>query len=139
MSSDFYNDEWYDARWESMPPVMRKIAADAIAKVLTDEDKSLIARKYAAHGHDWIHHLIDFSEEDLEFCRKVGMNEDMSSWSAHHGWGTAIRNLLRDEELGAGIRDEDLPPAPYEDGETHRCWDDYYVAAVEAAVGLRPV
>lgn len=42
----------------------------------------------------------------------------------HHGWGTGIRNALRD----AGFLDDQLP---------NENWDDYYIQVVELAVGIR--
>lgn len=132
--SEYYNEAWYDERWQAMPQVMRKVAADAIKKVLDEETVELIKAKHAEHGRDWIHYLIDIDPEETPFLYDLGM----TTMSAHHGWGTGIRNLLRDEE-GANIRDEDLPPAPYEGGVEQSIWDDYYVQAVEAAVGLRDV
>jgi hypothetical protein len=137
--TEFGSPEWYDERWEAVPPVVRKIAADTLARVISERDKELIRRKHAEHGpHVWVHHLIDMSDEEQRVYSGVGMaTADQTTLSGHHGWGTAIRNVLRDEELGAGIRDEDLPDAPYASGLTHRNWDDYYVQAVEAALGLR--
>lgn len=143
--NDFYDDNWYDARWQAMPPMMRKIAANTIQKVLSEEDQELIRRKHAEHGHDWIHHLIDVSEEErakMDALLPESQTEEYSwpaTMSAHHGFGTSIRNLLRDEELGAGIKDDDLPKAPYENGESYQNWDDVYVQAIEAAVGLREI
>lgn len=144
--SDFYDEQWYTDRWLSLSPEMRKRAADAIKKTLGDEYFALIRLKHAEYGHDWIHYFIDVPQEqrdamnallpegsDIEECGWP------ATWSAHHGFGTGIRNLLRNEEYGAGIKDDELPAAPYEDGETHKNWDDYYVAAIEAAAGLRDV
>lgn len=46
-------------------------------------------------------------------------------WAAwHHGWGTGVRNDLRDNVC----RDDELPSGN---------WDDYYVQLVEIAVGVR--
>lgn len=47
--------------------------------------------------------------------------------SHHMGWGMAVRNLLRQH----GIRDEELPPGT---AGPEGNWDDYYGAAVNAAV-----
>lgn len=135
------DETWYDERWESMPPVMRKIAADTIKKVLEDQPELVerIKVKHAEHGIYWIHHLTDIPEEDLETYRRVGMaGPEQTTFSEHMWWGMGIRNLLRDPE-GGNIPDGDLPDAPYENGQTHRNWDDYYVQAIEAAVGLRDV
>jgi|SRR5690348_2098301 len=53
---------------------------------------------------------------------------DPEHWWAgyHHGWGTAIRNLLRDKVC----RDNKLPSGN---------WDDVYIPIVEIALGLREV
>lgn len=48
-----------------------------------------------------------------------------SKFFLHHGWGTNIRNLLRNEVC----LDEDLPSL--------WGWDDYYTQLVEIAVGYR--
>lgn len=143
--SEFYNEEWYDERWRSLPPVMRKIAADAIKKSLDDVTVELIKQKHAEHGADWMHHLVDLSEEEQELWRSVLLEgaEVKATMSGHHSFGMQIRNLLRDDQYGAGILDDDLPEAPYEDwqyeGVGPRNWDDYYIQAIEAAVGLREV
>lgn len=144
--TEFGSNEWYDERWQDMPPVMRKIAADTIRKAISDEDAELIRRKYAEYGHDWIHHLIETTQEERDQMNALlpdPADIEEYGWpktmSAHHGWGTAIRNLLRDPEYGAGILDDDLPFAPYEGGQSYQNWDDFYTQAVEAAVGLREV
>lgn len=51
------------------------------------------------------------------------MEEDPDTWMVdhHHFFGMYIRNRLRDV-----IKDSELPTG---------CWDDYYVAAMEEAVG----
>lgn len=143
--TEWGSDEWYDERWRDMPSVLRKLAADTIRKALKDEDQELIRRKHAEYGpHEWIHRLIDTTPEDREKMNALLPNPDdidefgwPETMSAHHGFGTAIRNLLRDPEYGAGIKDADLPPAPYPNGEFHSHWDDQYVSAIEAALGLR--
>lgn len=132
----------YDKCWIDMPVEMRQRAVAAVKEALDEETVELIRRKHAEHGHDWIHHLIDLDPETAEKGVKVGMlREGYTTMSAHHGWGTGIRNLLRTE---AGIRDEDLPGVEWthvvlEDG-THPIehnWDDHYTNVVEAAVGIR--
>jgi hypothetical protein len=45
--------------------------------------------------------------------------------SLHHGWGTAIRNMLR---TTGGLSDNLLPD---------KNWDDYYIQVIEAAIGVR--
>ncbi len=109
-----YDAAWYDERWNSMPPVMRKLAADTIKKVLDEETVELIRAKHAQYGYEWIHHLIDMSPQFIEDAVAVGMAvEGQTTMSGHHIFGTQIRNLLRNEEYGAGIRDDDLPGAEW--------------------------
>lgn len=48
---------------------------------------------------------------------------------AHHGFGTAIRNILREI-----IKDSELPPVDY-DGEPMKNWDDWYIKVLEEAAG----
>lgn len=59
---------------------------------------------------------------------KRDYEKDPEKWWAdyHHGWGTAIRNHLRDTVC----HDDSLPSGN---------WDDYYVPLVEISVGLREV
>jgi hypothetical protein len=62
------------------------------------------------------------------------IKSDTSQWWAgyHHGWGTAIRNLLREE----GITDDKLPFFKYgypSEEQPSGNWDDYYIAIVEVA------
>lgn len=144
--NEFYKRrEWYDERWQLLPPVMRKIASDAIKKALDEPTIELIKSKHAEHGAGWMHHLIDLSEEEQKLWASVlpGDVEIPPTMSGHSFFGMQIRNLLRDPELGAGIKDDDLPEAPYEnwpyEGVGPRNWDDYYIQAIEAAVGLREV
>lgn len=132
--SEYYNDQWYDERWWSLSPEQRKVASETVAEVISEADAEMIRQKHAQYGHDWIHYLIDIDPTETPNLAAAGM----TTLSAHHGWGTGIRNLLRIQD-GANIPDEDLPFAPYEDGTTHRNWDDFYVQAIEAAVGVREV
>lgn len=140
-------NEWYDERWQDMDPAMRRRAAETVFNALSYDDIELICRKYREYGpHDWIHHLIDVPQEDRDKMNELlpeGTDLEEfgwpATWSGHHGFGTQIRNLLRDPEYGAGISDDQLPFAPYEDGCAFQNWDDYYVSVVEAAVGLREV
>lgn len=136
-----YGPEWYDARWDALSPEQRKLAADTIATALSTDDKALIRFKYAKYGPiEWIHNLVDMDPKFASDAVAVGMaNEGQTTLSGHHGFGTQVRNALRSH---AGIRDEDLPPVlwthcnpPHEEQN----WDDYYIQAIEAAVGLREV
>lgn len=143
MTSEYYNEQWYTDRWNSLPLELKRRAVNALQEVLPPDLQEIIQQKHAEYGHDWIHHLIDTTQEERDRMdamlppKEERWDPNLEGWpktmSAHHGWGTAIRNVLRD----AGIGDNQLPAAPYENGQTHQNWDDYYIAAVEAAVGLR--
>ena len=144
--SDFYTDAWYDARWNSLPLAFKRRAVDVVQQKLDPTMIELIRKKHAEYGRDWIHYLIDVPQEERDHMNTLLPDEyqddlEEHGWpatmSAHHGFGTSIRNLLRDPVYGAGILDVDLPDAPYEDGSLQRNWDDFYVAVLEAAVGLR--
>lgn len=136
----FYDDAWYDERWRSLSDDQRSRASAMVAAALDDETKARVTAKYAEHGpHFWIHHLIDLDPETQDDAFAAGLvAAQQTTMSGHHIFGTSIRNLLRNGNFGyRGIRDEELPPAPYEDGSLQRNWDDFYVQAIEAAVGLR--
>jgi hypothetical protein len=64
----------------------------------------------------------EFTEDLKEEIRGMIRN-DPNDWCSlyHHGWGTGVRNLLREK----GLTDDMTP-----DGN----WDDYYVMVVEEAV-----
>lgn len=141
MAENPYPVDWYDARWAALGLGQRMRAVAILRTALDDPTKASVSRKYSEHGpQEWIHHLIDLDPEmqdDAFAAGLVGARD--TTLSGHHGFGTWIRNVLRQGVPGArGIRDEELPPAPYADGSQHRNWDDYYVQAIEAAVGLRP-
>jgi hypothetical protein len=42
----------------------------------------------------------------------------------------AFRNVLRE-----AIKDDELPPVDYGDGNEYQNWDDYYTRVVEEAAG----
>jgi len=121
--TEFYNEKWFDDRWAALPPDVARHAAKHVAAVMTSDDLERIRELHAEYGHDWIHNVM--------------VLDDGTRVSGHHIFGTNIRNLLRDKNLGAGILDNELPPAPYEDGSSQQNWDDYYVQVIEAAAGLR--
>ena len=64
----------------------------------------------------------EFTEELKEEIRGMIWN-DPNNWIGmhHHGWGTGVRNLLREKGLP-----DNLTP----DGN----WDDYYIMVVEEAL-----
>lgn len=55
--------------------------------------------------------------------------KNSATWATkyHFGWGMGVRNFLRSNPTDS-IKDNELPSGN---------WDDYYVAAVEAAAGIR--
>jgi hypothetical protein len=101
--------DWYDARWAAVPAELKE--------------------RIVAHLRDQL------APEDLEWIR-TQHSEDPDGWATKRGWhffgGMGIRNLLREV-----VPDDQLPLAPYPDGDQHANWDDYYVQALEAAAGVR--
>ena len=59
---------------------------------------------------------------------KEAHKEDPETWWAlyHHGWGTAIRNFLRNNVC----KDDELPSGN---------WDDYYIQVVELVCDVRSI
>lgn len=65
------------------------------------------------------------SVEDVQKIKDEYHKDPDTWWAAyHHGWGTNIRNFLRDKVC----LDDRLPSGN---------WDDYYIPLVEIAVGVR--
>ncbi len=59
------------------------------------------------------------------YIRKAYKDDPATWWAeSHHYWGRTIRNLLREKVC----LDDELPS---------KNWDDYYVAIIEIACGLR--
>lgn len=73
-----------------------------------------------------VEYLKGLIPDDDKIQIKMEYEKDNKTWWAmyHHGWGTAIRNSLRDNVC----LDDELPSGN---------WDDYYVPLVEIACGLR--
>lgn len=71
-------------------------------------------------------HLSTLMDDDDINLIKQAHKDDPKTWWAmyHHGWGTNVRNFLRNSVCG----DNELPS---------RNWDDYYIQLVEIALGLR--
>lgn len=62
---------------------------------------------------------------DANEIKELHAKDPRTWWAlAHHGWGTRVRNFLRDKVC----RDEELPS---------KNWDDYYIQIVEIACGCR--
>lgn len=55
-----------------------------------------------------------------------GMRIGSHDLGFHFGVGMQVRNKLR-----AVVRDEDLPPIQYPDGQLYRNWDDFYMGALQ--------
>lgn len=131
--TEFGSDEWYEARWNSLSSEQQQKAIAVCKRIVSPKDFESIRRKQAEYGHQWIHHLIDLSDEDQKDFQEMGLSgEKQTTMSAHHIWGTNIRNQLRHGVCS----DEDLPLAPYPDGESYSNWDDYYCQALEAAAKI---
>jgi hypothetical protein len=65
------------------------------------------------------------TDEILRNTRKLHTADPEKWWALyHHGWGTGIRNFLRDKVC----LDDQLPSGN---------WDDYYIQLWEMACGLR--
>lgn len=71
-------------------------------------------------------HINNLLDDESKQKIKEEHEKDNRTWwaSHHHGWGTSIRNSLRDNVC----LDDKLPT---------KNWDDYYIQIVEIALGLR--
>lgn len=68
------------------------------------------------------------TKEDVDKIKKAYAKNPATWWTPYHFyWGMKIRNKIR---TLARVLDDQLPSGN---------WDDYYVPAVEAAFGLRPM
>jgi len=65
-------------------------------------------------------------EEHEEHMSKYGMSIPMPF---HFGTGMAIRNVLR-----GTLKDHELPPVDYGDGNSYQNWDDYYHAVLDEVI-----
>jgi hypothetical protein len=68
----------------------------------------------------------EFEQEEIDEIKNAYEQDGEIEWAIpyHHGWGTNVRNLLRQE----GCLDYKLPD---------KNWDDYYIQVIELALGLR--
>lgn len=73
-----------------------------------------------------VEHLKTILNDSTRGMILIKWHDDPAEWWAfyHHGWGTAIRNSLRDHVC----KDDQLPSGN---------WDDYYIQLVEIACGVR--
>lgn len=123
--------DWPDVAWAKLTAEQQQRAADIIRSVENFEEIAPVVREaHAKHGRDFIHQE-PFAEEVMI---EVDGQEHEMRWSWHMSGGMALRNLLRDK----GFRDDELPGLPeFYDGADISTWDDFYVQALEAAVGVR--
>ena len=101
--SDAEYDAFHNARWAEVSPNMRARAVEIFDAHLAHQ-KPEIMRAIDHHGlggAGWLH-----------------------ANHAHHGWGTMVRNLLRDN----GLTDDRFPTGNL---------DDYYSQLIEFWVGAR--
>jgi hypothetical protein len=92
-------EKWFDKCVEECPKWIAEKSVEYLKLFFTDQDKSDITEEWKKDHNKW--------------------------WALyHHGWGTAIRNNLRDNVC----RDDKLPSGN---------WDDYYIQFVEIALELR--
>lgn len=94
--------DYYDLRLAELPEDIVERSVEVLRSNLSEEMKLHVFNLHRISPLHWV-----------------------SEFFMHHGWGTAIRNLLRDEVC----LDKDLP--------SEWGWDDYYTQLVEIAVGAR--
>jgi hypothetical protein len=92
--------EYYNLRLAELPEWVVEKAVKVLRENLSDESKYRIYEEWKKDNLNW-----------------VGLD--------HHGWGTAIRKLLRKE-----VCLDDILPSEWG-------YDDYYLQLVELAVGIR--
>ena len=132
-------NDLYDEAWRAVDPEVRQKAVEVLRLALGEDQLALIRDAVAEHGpHDWHAHEPFSANVVYDVDEETGEELTMN-YPWHFGPGMAIRNLLR----SAGLRDEVLPrhamDAFYGQGAGIQNWDDYYIAAVEAAAGVRDV
>jgi hypothetical protein len=104
MMSDDEFVKYHDERFAELPDWIIVKGSDTIREAISDMDKKLIR---AAIADNPVHWIAPF----------------------HHGFGTAIRNLLR----AAVCVDDELPAKNKKD----KNWDNYYTYLIEIAVEAR--
>lgn len=76
-----------------------------------------------------------FFEEARALMQEHGLRDWMPPYW-HMGQGMTVRNVLR----RGGFKDDQLPTLPeVYSGHEVSSWDDFYVQALEAAAGMRPM
>lgn len=96
-----------------------------------EEDISKVLDDFIRDCPEWIvkksiEELKNILTDEIIETTKGFHSKDPKTWWAtyHHGWGTGIRNYLRDKVC----RDDELPSEN---------WDDYYIQLFEMACGIR--
>lgn len=109
-----------------IPPIDPKVldrAAEIIRDALLVENVDAIKKCFEIHGtHEWFWHIHD---DEIEKMKKENPSGRPFFMSPHMTLGMGIRNLLRAE----GLLDKETPTGN---------WDDYYIEAIEHALGLTP-
>lgn len=92
--------------WAAVPKADRERCCEHLRAVIPDDVKDQVRAAAAGDRDDW-------------------------SLAYHHGWGMAIRNELR-----SVLPEDQLPYPDDHPDDAYRGWDDFYVAAVEDALGI---
>lgn len=119
----------FDDYWASVDEDVRLRAVEILRENLPSETLEQIREGVEKYGsHEWIHEEPFTTYDEVVFDD----GEVMTLPNVfHHGYGMAIRNLLRQE----GLTDDLLPDfdAYYGEGTGVRNWDDGYIQALEEA------
>ena len=130
-----FPENWPDLAWAKLTVEQRERAVEIIRRLTNFEEVAAKVRPaHAEHGHDFIH--------NPPFAEVIDLGDGQQAvWSWHMSGGMGLRNYLRHE----GFHDDELPwmeemygPYPGE-GDPVGNWDDFYVQALEAACGVRPI
>lgn len=124
------DDKYFDKRFLEIPSDWLSRAVPVVAlwfsKIGEKEQKEVLRhylKCYGKHGpHEWFHHLSDDAAKKWE---EENPGKPRIPYSPHMGVGMGFRNHLREQ----GMIDGDGCPIPN--------WDDYYIAYLEFALGLR--
>lgn len=113
--------EFHERMWVLLDPAIRAEAIAVLARELPTPTKDWVRSRFAEDGGNWP----SSDETSPEVRQEIEAEFGFCIPSPFHfGAGMGIRNLLR-QEVGA---DSILPSGN---------WDDFYIAAVERAVGVR--
>lgn len=131
--------EHHEKAWALLPDQLKVRAIRVLRRYVQEQDLAKVRELHAEHGHEWVDH--EPFAQVLQLPGREGEDAPVSfPW--HMGGGMAVRNLLRNNDTDS-IPDAELPDLSELYGEPPgsdiRNWDDFYVAAFEAAAGIRPV